>query len=105
MEIVDYKTGKPMEQKQVDQSLQMTVYALAVSDKGIYNQKPKDLILTFYFLDAEQKRSTMRTEKQLEDAKKEIIKRAKEIETSQFEAKPSKLCDWCEYRLICEAWD
>ena len=105
MEIVDYKTGKPMEQKQVDQSLQMTVYALAASDKGIYNQKPKDLILTFYFLDAEQKRSTMRTEKQLEDAKKEIIKRAKEIETSQFEAKPSKLCDWCEYRLICEAWD
>jgi len=105
MEIIDYKTGKPMDQKQVDQSLQMTVYALAASDRGIYNQKPQDLVMTFYFLDSEEKRSTTRTEKQLEDAKKEITKRAKEIETSQFEAKPSKLCDWCEYRLICEAWD
>jgi len=105
MEIIDYKTGKTWEQKELDNSLQMTVYALAASDKGIYNKKPEDLVLTFYFLDSGQKKSTKRTKEQLEVAKKEIRSKAKEIQQSLFEPKPSKLCDFCEYKLICEAWN
>lgn len=105
MEIIDYKTGKTWEQKELDNSLQMTVYALAASDKGIYNKKPEDLTLTFYFLDSGQKKSTKRTKEQLEVAKKEIRSKAKEIQQSLFEPKPSKLCDFCEYKLICEAWN
>ena len=93
-----------MEQKDVDKSLQMTVYALAVSDKGIYNKKPEDLILTFYFLDGGKKISTHRTAEQLAQAKKDILEKAKEIMSSSFEPKPGNLCDFCEYRLLCEAW-
>ena len=104
MEIVDYKTGKTWEQKEVDKSLQMTVYALAASDKGIYNQKPENLVLTFYFLDSGKKISTQRTKEQLETAKKEIQQKAKEIQMSLFEPKPGSLCDFCEYKLLCEAW-
>ena len=104
LEIIDYKTGKTMEQKDVDKSLQMTVYALAVSDKGIYNKKPEDLILTFYFLDSGKKISTKRTAEQLVQVKKDILEKAKEIMTSSFEPKPNGLCDFCEYRLLCEAW-
>jgi len=105
LEIIDYKTGKTWEQKELDSSLQMTVYALAASDKGIYDKKPEDLILTFYFLDSGQKKSTQRTKEQLEEAKKAIEEKAKEIQLSLFEPKPSKLCDFCEYKLICEAWN
>ncbi|MCX6726023.1 MAG: ATP-dependent DNA helicase [Candidatus Shapirobacteria bacterium] len=105
LEVIDYKTGKTMEQKDIDKSLQMTVYALAATDKGIYNQKPENLILTFYFLDSGEKKSTKRTKEQLEQAKKEIIEKAKEIQASLFEPKPGMLCDFCEYKLLCEAWN
>ena len=105
LEIIDYKTGKTWEQKELDKSLQMTVYALAATDKGIYDKKPEDLILTFYFLDSGQKKSTQRTKEQLEQVKKEIQGKAKEIQTSLFEPKPGNLCDFCEYKLLCEAWN
>jgi len=104
LEIIDYKTGKTMEQKEVDKSLQMTVYALAATDKGIFNKKPEEVVLTFYFLDAGEKKSTKRTTEQLAQAKKEILNKAQEVAVSSFEPTPSKLCDFCEYKLICEAW-
>jgi len=105
LEIIDYKTGKTMEQKEADKSLQMTVYALAVTDKGIFNKKPEDLILTFYFLDSSKKISTHRTAEQLTQAKEDILEKAKEIMASSFEPSPGNLCDFCEYRLLCEAWN
>jgi len=88
----------------LDKSLQMTVYALAATDKGVYGKKPEDAVLTFYFLDIAQKKSTKRTAQQLEQAKKELLEKAKEIEKSSFEPTPSNMCDFCEYKLICEAW-
>jgi len=104
IEIIDYKTGRSLEQKEVDKSLQMTVYALAAQDKGIYNKNPQEVTLTFYFLDSGKKISTKRTSKQLQEVRKEIIKKAQEIAKSDFEPKPSRLCDFCDYKLICEAW-
>jgi len=104
LEIIDYKTGKVMKQKDVDRSLQMTVYALAAADRGIYEKDPKDIVLTFHFLDTGEKVSTKRTKEQLETAKKELMEKAKEIEKSKFEPTPGRLCDFCDYKLICEAW-
>ena len=104
LEVIDYKTGKVMEQKDVDKSLQMTVYALAAVDQGIYGRKPEDLLLTFYFLNTGEKISTKRTRKQLQEAKKELIEKAKEIGKSKFEPTPGRLCNFCDYKLICEAW-
>jgi len=105
IEIIDYKTGRMQDQKEIDKSLQMTVYALAAQDKGIHNKNPKNVILTFYFLDSGKKMSTKRTSKQLKEAREEIIKKSREISESDFEAKPSRLCDFCDYKLICEAWN
>ena len=104
LEIIDYKTGKVWEQKKIDESLQMTVYALAAIDKGIYNKKPEEVILSFYFLKAGEKKSTRRNKKQLEEAKKELLAKAKEIEKSPFDPRPSQMCEFCEYQLLCEAW-
>ena len=105
IEIIDYKTGRMQDQKEINKSLQMTVYALAAQDKGIYDKNPKDVILTFYFLDLGKKMSTSRTSEQLKEVREEIIKKSKEISKSDFEAKPSRLCDFCDYKLICEAWN
>ena len=104
IEIIDYKTGKAWEQKEIDNSLQMSVYALAAINLGIFEGKPEEIILSFYFLESGEKKSTRRTSHQLSLIKKELIKKAKEIQESKFEAKPSNMCDFCEYRLLCEAW-
>lgn len=104
LEIIDYKTGKMMEQKDIDQSLQMTVYALAATDEGIYGKKPEEVVLTFYFLDAGEKRSTKRTLKELEQAKKELLTKAEEIGESDFAPTPNRMCEFCDFKLLCEAW-
>ena len=104
LEIIDYKTGKIMDVKQVDKSLQMTVYALAAADPGIYKKEPENVILSFYFLSTGEKISTKRTKKQLIDAEQELLEKKKEIETSSFEPKPGIMCDFCDFRMICEAW-
>lgn len=104
LEIIDYKTGREMDQKAVDQSLQMTVYALAATDQGIYGQKPEEVVLTFYFLDSGERKSTQRTREQLKAVKKDLAEKAEEIEKSKFGPTPGIWCDFCEYRLLCEAW-
>jgi len=104
LEIIDYKTGRVLDQKQIDKSLQMTVYALAAVDKGIYSRRPEDVVLSFYFLNTGEKKSTRRTEKELNRAKKELLEKAREIEKSSFEPTPGVWCDFCDFKLLCEAW-
>ena len=105
LEIIDYKTGKEMEQKEVDKSLQMTIYALAAIDKGLYGQKAENITLTFYFLDSGKTKSTTRSSIQLEKAKKEIELKAQQISTGKFPPRPGLLCKFCPYKMICEAWE
>jgi DNA helicase-2/ATP-dependent DNA helicase PcrA len=104
LEIIDYKTGKRPNEKEIKDNLQMTVYALAATDVGIYNRKPEEVILSFYFFDAHEKVSSTRTKEQLEEAKKKLLDKAEEIATSNFEPKVGPWCDFCDFRLICEAW-
>lgn len=104
VEIIDYKTGKSTSQKDIDKNLQLTIYALAMTDKGIYGKKPDDVVLSLYFLETQEKVSTKRTAKQLEEAKQLLIEKAKEIGQSNFEPTPGALCDFCDYKLICDGW-
>lgn len=104
LEIIDYKTGKISNKKQVDESLQMTFYAMAASNPYIFNTKPEEIILSFYFLEEQKKISTYRTQKDLEKTQKEIIIQAKEMEKSDFSPQPSPLCDFCDFKLLCPAW-
>jgi len=104
LEIIDYKTGRVLDQNDIDKSLQLTVYALAATDGGLYGRKAKDVILTFYFLETTEKKSTKRTVEQLKQARNELLEKAKEIEKSNFEPTPSNMCDYCDFKLLCEAW-
>jgi len=104
IEIIDYKTGKIKTQKEVDKSLQMTFYALGAVDRGVYNKTPENIKLSFYFLKEQKKVSTKRTKQELQKAEKEIVGTAEQIEKSDFLPKPSPLCDFCDYKLLCPAW-
>lgn len=104
IEIIDYKTGKAPKGKDPGKDLQLTVYALAATDQGIYGYRPEDVIVSFYFFEGQEKVSGQRTKEQLEKAREEIAKKADEIATSTFSATPGRQCDFCEFRLICDAW-
>ncbi len=99
LEIVDYKTGKSKSQKDVDNDMQLKIYAMAA--KECFNQPASKL--TLYFLDDDLKVSTEPDDEKLEKARAEIVEVADQINQSDFEATPSKFkCGFCAYRKICD---
>jgi len=104
IEIIDYKTGSAPKNKKIEEDFQLTIYALAATDKGLYGKSPEDVRVSFYFFEGQEKISGTRKKKQLEEAKEEILTAADHIERSNFLPTPGKHCDFCEFRLICEAW-
>ncbi len=109
VEIIDYKTGSRIpKQKDVDHNDQLTLYALAVSIAENFSwQRPVEKInLSLYFLKKGVKLSSKRTKKDIEELREKIISTAQEIEKSSFPPKPGTPfpCNWCEFKLLCDAW-
>lgn len=96
--ILDYKTGKPRTQKEVDADLQLTMYALAVWEGlGLKAEK-----LSLYFLNSDEIVSTSRTNEQIEALKAHILLIADSICSRNFEAKYDAFkCSRCDYGEIC----
>ena len=107
IEIIDYKTTKKLPaQEDVNNSLQMSLYCL-----GIINRWPQfiqngieNIKLSFYYLKHQEKITTHRTKEQLDRLREYIWNILSEIEKSEFQPKPSALCDWCGYKKICPMW-
>jgi DNA helicase II / ATP-dependent DNA helicase PcrA len=104
IEIIDYKTGKKPSELTLTKSLQLSIYALAASDKNLFNKKLKDINLAFYYLQTPEKISLKRNEEDLIKTKEEIIDMVEEIRKNKFSANPGKHCDFCAFKIICEAW-
>ena len=98
IEVIDYKTGANVPtQKEIDANLQMTIYALAATIK-----KPIEKVkLSFYYFDTATKIETVRTAAHLEEAKKQLLAIRDEIEKSNFSCSGSRLCDNCEFKMLC----
>lgn len=111
IEIIDYKTGKSPTQKEVEKDLQLALYALAAVDgtltyMGILKKipQPEEVLVSFFFFDNQEKISTVKDKSDFETLKKELLEKAQQISQSTFPPTPGKHCDFCEYRLLCEAW-
>ncbi|MGH9454313.1 MAG: RecB family exonuclease, partial [Terriglobia bacterium] len=98
-ELIDYKTGRPRTQKDADQSLQLSVYALAARE--LHGAIPARL--TFYNLTDNRAVSTVRTEENLRDGLDELRGVARDIRSGAFEANPGFHCRWCSFISICPA--
>ena len=106
IEIIDYKTGTAPKARDVQKDPQLSVYALsATTGNEIYFKEPEKVIVSFYFFEDQSKISATRTKEELEQTKTDIAAIAREISTSSFLPTPGKHCDYCEFRLICEAWN
>ncbi len=93
--IVDYKTGNPKSQELADRSLQLSIYALAMSAS-----KPvKHLV--FQNLGDNSAVVTSRSSESLRKAETRIAAAASGIAAGEFEPSPGTHCNWCGYRTIC----
>jgi DNA helicase II / ATP-dependent DNA helicase PcrA len=97
--IVDYKTGKARDQKNADESLQLSLYAIAAHEKWGYRVGS----LAFYNLEDNLPVLTTRTVEQLAEARQRVDAAAQGIAAGQFEAKTGIHCNFCAYRSLCPA--
>jgi RecB family exonuclease len=95
--IVDYKTGKARDQEDADESLQLSLYAIAAREKwGFFVGA-----LIFYNLEENVPVISTRTEAQLIAARGRVQAAAQGIGDGIFEAKPGIHCNFCAYRSLC----
>jgi len=95
--ITDYKTGKPQSQEDADESLQLSIYALAAEKKWGYRAKH----LVLYNLAENTCVTTSRSSIQLEEARAEVEEVAARIAAGEFDAKPGFHCRFCAYHSLC----
>ena len=101
-EIHDYKTSNSAPSwEDIENDRQLALYSLAI--KKIF--KDKDICLIWHYLAHDKKICIRKTDAQLEELKKEFLDLIKKVELAkEFPAQPSRLCDWCEYKNICNGW-
>jgi len=99
IEIVDYKTGRPRDEKATRKNLQLSIYALAAQEK--LEQHPARL--TIYNLSTNTPVSSTRSEKDLEKARADVAEVASLIRAGEFPATPGFHCKFCNYRAVCPA--
>jgi DNA helicase II / ATP-dependent DNA helicase PcrA len=97
--IVDYKTGKPKSQEDADESLQLSLYAIAAQEK--LGKRADRLI--FHNLEDNTAICTTRTDGELEVAKLRVQKVAGQIARKEFPPNPKYHCAFCPYRNLCPA--
>lgn len=101
VKIVDYKTGKVKEKFDKDDKYQLLIYTLAVKDPNILDGEVKDL--EYYFMDENESRSMVPTEKDATAALDWVRGTVQKIQSGDFRATPSEMvCKFCDYREICE---
>jgi DNA helicase-2/ATP-dependent DNA helicase PcrA len=97
VEVIDYKTGRAKTQKDVDKSLQLSLYALAT--KEVLELNPKRLV--FFNLVTNEAVATERDAKALREAKETVAETAELIRAGEFPAKPGFMCKYCDFISLC----
>ena len=97
--VVDYKTGKPKTQDDADESLQLSLYAIAARETL---GKRADR-LTFHNLEDNSTVTTVRTDAELEEARLRVQEVAAAMARGEFPPNPKYHCTSCPYRNLCPA--
>lgn len=95
--ITDYKTGRAKTQEDADESLQLSIYAMAAHEKWGYRADR----LVFHNLDGNTQVVTRRSDAELNAAAMKVTAIAGEIAAGKFDAKPGIHCGFCAYRVLC----
>jgi hypothetical protein len=88
-EVIDYKTGRIGSQSDVDQSLQLSLYALACRD-ALGMGTPKRV--TLYFTESATRQSTTRTDEQLDAVRDDVLERVARMRTATSQRRRRPRC-------------
>jgi len=97
--IIDYKTGKARSQEDADESLQLSIYAMAARQNWGYRADA----LVFHNLEGNVPVSSRRSEFQLERARERVLAVARGVAAGDFEAETGFHCNFCAFRGLCPA--
>ena len=106
-EVLDYKTGRPRPQADVDADRQLTAYAYAsargaLCDPATGETLPPASRLGLYFADSGVEVATRRTPEQLAEFERDLLVMAGRVRQREFDANPdARRCRWCEHRSLC----
>ena len=98
IEIIDYKTGQGREKLQKQDKQQLLIYQMA--GEQIFKKTPE--ILSYYYLNNQNKISFFSSSQEREDFEKEILEKIEKIKNSNFRATPGWQCQYCDFKDICE---
>lgn len=102
LHVVDYKTGRRARPRsEVAGSLQLSLYALAC--QHLYGRLPATVSLDFVVPDLTV--TVALEELDLDAARDAVLETAAALRTQGFPTTPNRLCDWCDHRAICPAWE
>ena len=105
--IVDYKTGRPRSQSDVDADPQLTAYAFGSARGGLRDPATGEPVppasrLGLYFAEPGEVAWTARTAEQLAAFETGLVETVGRIHARAFGARPAAWrCRWCEYRREC----
>ena len=104
LEIHDYKTANSQpRENHGENDRQLALYAIAIKENF---GEDKEVKLIWHFLAHNRKIISTRSNEQLKQLKEETLALINEIEnTTSFPPNKSALCEWCEYKDICPAWN
>jgi putative RecB family exonuclease len=102
LHVVDYKTNRRAKRRSdVAGSLQLALYALATRE--LYGALPRTVALDFVVPGVQVAVGV--EELDLDRVPGRVADVAARIRAGESAATPNRLCDWCDVRGICPAWD
>ncbi len=99
VEVLDYKTGKPKDEKEAKKSLQLSIYAMATRQKFDVAVER----VTLYSLTSNESVSATRTAKDYDAARAAIAEVADNVRAGNFPPQPGFHCRNCDYKILCPA--
>jgi RecB family exonuclease len=100
--VVDYKTNRKVKDRaRVAGSLQLSLYALAC--RHLYGALPATVSLDFVVAGVEVVAEL--DELDLDAARQAVLDTAAAVRAEAYEPRPNPLCDWCDFRAVCPAWE
>ena len=102
--VCDYKTNNKLKtEDELKKDRQLAMYALWVRQKY---PSAKTVKLVWYFVAHNKRFEIEHSQQDLSRIEQTTVDVIKEIAACKdFPANPGRLCDWCEYKSICPAWN
>jgi DNA helicase-2/ATP-dependent DNA helicase PcrA len=97
-ELIDYKTGRPRSEQQLQQDIQLSLYAIAAKESwGLHTSSQ-----AYYYLLDDQKAPLPSTVGGAEWVRQTAVEIAEAILQERFEPTPSPAaCGMCDFRIVC----